>query len=70
MNTVLSEIKKWNIEYLRKSENDSNALAVNLLDSSETSLTLPDLSKIPIQELKLYLSEQKEKRIYELRHWA
>jgi hypothetical protein len=29
MNTVLSEIKKWNTEYLRKLENHTNALAVN-----------------------------------------
>jgi hypothetical protein len=50
MNTVLGEIKKWNTKYLRKSENHTNALAANLLDSSETTrrlkrytvLTLPD----------------------------
>jgi hypothetical protein len=49
MNTVLSEIKKWNAKYLRKLENHTNALAVNLLDNSETThrmqrytvLTLP-----------------------------
>jgi hypothetical protein len=43
MNTVLSEIKKWNNKY-------TNALAANLLDNSETThrltrytaLTLPD----------------------------
>jgi hypothetical protein len=34
MNTVLSEIKKWNTKYLRKLENHTNALAVNLLDNS------------------------------------
>jgi hypothetical protein len=28
MNTVLSEIKKWNTKYLRKLENHINALAV------------------------------------------
>jgi hypothetical protein len=28
--TVLSEIKKWNAKYLRKLENHTNALAVNL----------------------------------------
>jgi hypothetical protein len=50
MNTVLSEIKKWNTKYLRKLENHTNALVVNLLDNSETThrlkrytiLTLPD----------------------------
>jgi hypothetical protein len=50
MNTVLSEIKMWNTKYLRKLENHTNALAVNLLDNSETTqileiytvLTLPD----------------------------
>jgi hypothetical protein len=35
MNTVLSELKKWNIKYLRKLENHTNALAVNLLDNSD-----------------------------------
>jgi hypothetical protein len=50
MNTVLNEIKKWIAKYLRKLENHNNALAVNLLDNSETThrlksytvLTLPD----------------------------
>jgi hypothetical protein len=50
MNTVLSEIKKGNTKYLRKLENHTNALAVNLLDNSETThrlkrytvLTVPD----------------------------
>jgi hypothetical protein len=50
MNTVLSEIKKWNTRYLCKLENYTNALAVNLLDENETThrlkrytvLTLPD----------------------------
>jgi hypothetical protein len=36
MNTVLSEIKKLNTKYLRELENHTNALAVNLLDNSET----------------------------------
>jgi hypothetical protein len=36
-NTVLSEIKKLNIKYLNKLENHSTALAVNLLDNSETT---------------------------------
>jgi hypothetical protein len=40
MNTVLSEIKKWDTQYLRKPENHTNALAVNLLDNSETTLRL------------------------------
>jgi hypothetical protein len=39
MNAVLSEIKKWNTKYLRKLENHTNALAVNLLDNSETTHT-------------------------------
>jgi hypothetical protein len=50
MNTVLSEIKKWNTKYFRKLEKHTKALAVNLLDNSETTnrlisyivLTLPD----------------------------
>jgi hypothetical protein len=50
MNTVLSEIKSWNARYLRKLENNTNALAVNLLENSETThrlkiytaVTLPD----------------------------
>jgi hypothetical protein len=50
INTVLSEIKKWNTKYLRKLENYTNALAVNVLDNSETThrlkrytvLSLPD----------------------------
>jgi hypothetical protein len=50
MNTVLSEIKKWNTKYLRKLENHTTALAVKLLANSEaahrlkryTVLTLPD----------------------------
>jgi hypothetical protein len=60
INTVLSEIKKWNTKYLRKLENHTNALAMNLLGNSETThrlkrynvLTLLDLSKTPIQEFK------------------
>jgi hypothetical protein len=50
MNTVLSETEKWNKTYLRKLETHINALAVNLLDNSDTthrlkrytSLTPPD----------------------------
>jgi hypothetical protein len=50
MNTVLSEIKKWNTKYFRKLENHTNAAAVKLLDNTETThrlerynvLTLPD----------------------------
>jgi hypothetical protein len=49
-NTELSEIKRLNTKYLTKLENHTNALAVNLLDSSETThipkrytvLILPD----------------------------
>jgi hypothetical protein len=37
MNTVLSEIKEWNIKHLSNLENHTNALAVNLLDNSETT---------------------------------
>jgi hypothetical protein len=33
MNTVLSEIKEWNTKCLRKLENHTNALALNLLDN-------------------------------------
>jgi hypothetical protein len=61
MNTVLNEIKKWNTKHLRKFEYHTNALAVNLLDNSETTQTekihhpnsdQTDLSETPIQELK------------------
>jgi hypothetical protein len=53
MNTVLRDIKKWNTKYLRKLENHTNALAVNLQDNSETTHrlkkytipTLPDRSE-------------------------
>jgi hypothetical protein len=37
MNIVLSEIKKWTNKHLSKPENHTNALAVNLLDNSETT---------------------------------
>jgi hypothetical protein len=37
MNAVLSEIKKWNTKYLRKLEKQTNALAVNIPDNSETT---------------------------------
>jgi hypothetical protein len=36
MNTVKSEIIKWSGKYLKKLENHLNALAVILLDNSET----------------------------------
>jgi hypothetical protein len=39
LHTVLSEIKKWNTKYLRKLGNHTNAVAVNLLDNSETTQT-------------------------------
>jgi hypothetical protein len=50
MNTVISEIKKWNTRYLKKLENHKNALAMILIDNRETThrlkrytvLTLPD----------------------------
>jgi HAMP domain-containing protein len=50
MNTVLSAMKKWNTQHLRKLENHTNALAANLPDNSETThrlerytvLALPD----------------------------
>jgi hypothetical protein len=62
MNTALSEIKKWNIKYLRKLENHTNALAGNLLDNSETTQRLKrytvltettDLSKTPDIRIKM-----------------
>jgi hypothetical protein len=37
MNTMLSEIKKWNTKYLRKLENHTIALAVKLVDNSKTT---------------------------------
>jgi hypothetical protein len=49
-------------KYLRKLENHSNALEVNLLDNSETTHRLKIytvLSKTPIEALKRYLSKQK-----------
>jgi hypothetical protein len=36
MNIVKSEIKKWSGKYLKNLENHRNALAMNLLDNSET----------------------------------
>jgi hypothetical protein len=36
MNTVHSKIRKWSDKYLNKLENHTNALVVNLLDSSES----------------------------------
>jgi hypothetical protein len=50
LNTVFSEIKKWKTKCLRKEENHTNALTLDLLDNSETIyrlkrytvLTLPD----------------------------
>jgi hypothetical protein len=51
-NNVFS-VKKWSTKHLRKLENHINALAVNLVDNSETThrlkrytvLTLPDRSE-------------------------
>jgi RNase H-fold protein (predicted Holliday junction resolvase) len=57
MSTVLSEIKKRNTKYLRKLENHTNAVAVNLADNREKTHRLKhtlyqtDLSKTPIQQL-------------------
>jgi hypothetical protein len=53
MNTVHGEMRTWSDRYLNKLENHTNALAVNLLDSSEgihrlkwgSVLTVSDLSK-------------------------
>jgi hypothetical protein len=42
MNTVLSEIKKWNTKYLRKLENHTNALAVNILYNNELYIDCKD----------------------------
>jgi hypothetical protein len=50
LNATYFLVKEWNTKYLRKLENHTNALAVNLLDNSETThrlkrytvLTLPD----------------------------
>jgi hypothetical protein len=57
---MLSEMKMLNTKYLRKLQDNTNALAVNLLDNNKathrlkryTILTLLDLSKTPVQELK------------------
>jgi hypothetical protein len=38
MNTVLTEIKKWNPRYLRKLQNHTNAIAVNLLDTQTENI--------------------------------
>jgi hypothetical protein len=48
----------WNTKYLRKSENHTNALAVNLLDNSETTHRpyQTHLSNTSIQEPKWYMS--------------
>jgi hypothetical protein len=50
MNTVLSGIKKWNTKYLRKLETHSNALAVNLLENSETTQRLESYSVLTLPE--------------------
>jgi hypothetical protein len=42
MNRVLSEIKKVEHQGLKEKENHTNALAVNLLDNSETTETEKD----------------------------
>jgi hypothetical protein len=50
MNTVLSEIKKCNTKNLRKLENHTNALAVNLLDNSETTHRLRRYTVLTLQD--------------------
>jgi hypothetical protein len=51
MNTVLSEKKKkWNTKYLRKSENCTNALAVNLLDNRETTHRLKRYTVLTLRD--------------------
>jgi hypothetical protein len=37
--TDLREIKNWNTKYLSRSESNTDALRVNLLDNSETTQT-------------------------------
>jgi hypothetical protein len=50
INTVLSELNKWNSKYLRKSENHTNALAVNLLDNYETTHRLKRYTHLTLPE--------------------
>jgi hypothetical protein len=61
MDTVLSEIKKWNTKYFSKLENHTKALAVNLLDNrlkgTQSQLYQTDLSKIIPKRTKMkYMS--------------
>jgi hypothetical protein len=57
MNTVLSEIKKWNTKYLRQLENHTNELAVNLLDTSETTHRLKKIH-LPIPTGQTWVKSQ------------
>jgi hypothetical protein len=50
MNTVLSEIKEQNTKYLRKLENHTNVLALNLLDNSETTHRLKRYTVLTLQD--------------------
>jgi hypothetical protein len=49
-NIVLSEIKKWNTKHLGKLDNHTNALAVNLLDNTETTNRLKRYTALTLQE--------------------
>jgi hypothetical protein len=48
MNTAISEIKEWVTKYVRKLEKYTNALAVNLQDSSETTHRLNRYSVLTV----------------------
>jgi hypothetical protein len=50
MNTVLNEINEWNIKYLRKLQNHTNALEVNLLDNSESAHRLKTYTVLTTRE--------------------
>jgi hypothetical protein len=51
MNTVFSEMKKWNTKYLTKIENLTNALALNLLDNSETTHRLKRYTVLTLTDI-------------------
>jgi hypothetical protein len=50
MNTVFSEIKKWNTKYLNKLENHTNVLAVNLLHNKENTQGLKRYSVLTLTD--------------------
>jgi hypothetical protein len=50
MKTGLMEVKKWRAKYLRKLANHTNALAVNLLDNSETTRRLKRYSVLALPD--------------------